>query len=441
MSLSRYPKYKKSGEDWLGDVPEHWRVKRLRFVAQLNPSKAEVSGRRRDTVVSFLPMEAIGDDGTLILDHERTLGEVDSGYTYFREGDVAVAKITPCFENGKGAVMRGLVNGIGFGTTELVVARPYPAQLSASYLHYIFVSPDFLRLGEAHMFGAGGQKRVPDEFVRNFVTALPPLAEQTDIAAFLDGETAKIDRLVAEQRHLMEVLREKRRAIISHAVTKGFNQNAAMRQSGIDWIGRVPTHWREVRLRDLFRQEKRQDQTGNPVLSVYREFGVIRKDSRDDNMNKTPEDLSAYQLVNPGDLVVNKMKAWQGSLGISGLRGITSPDYLVFTPRHEERSEFLHLLLRSQRMVTIYRGISNGIRLAQWRLEPDAFLSLHVFLPPKEEQRELTSFVNVETSRFDALSAEAQRVIDLLLERRAALISAAITGAIDLRERINGGQP
>ena len=158
MSFPRYPKHKDSGVEWLGEVPEHWKVKRLRFVAELNPSKSEVSHLDRDTTVSFLPMEAIGDDGMLSLDKEKTLGEVESGYTYFREGDVTVAKITPCYENGKGAVMSGLINGIGFGTTELIVARPYPGEIVGTYLHYLFISPDFRSIGESHMYGAGSRK-------------------------------------------------------------------------------------------------------------------------------------------------------------------------------------------------------------------------------------------------------------------------------------------
>jgi type I restriction enzyme S subunit len=153
-------------------------------------------------------------------------------------------------------------------------------------------------------------------------------------------------------------------------------------------------------------------------------------------MNKTPEDLRAYQLVKPNDLVVNKMKAWQGSLGVSTLEGITSPDYVVFSPRHAESSAFLHLLLRSQRMVSIYRSISNGIRLAQWRLEPDAFLSLSVFLPEGQEQREIVMFITEQISRFDTLTTEANRVIDLLKERRTALISAAVFGQIDVRNLV-----
>ena len=243
MSLLRYSRYRDSGVEWLGQVPGHWEVKRLRYVAELNPSKSEINALHCETMVSFMPMDAIGEDGGLNLGQERHLSDVETGYTYFRDGDVTVAKITPCYENGKGALMQGLTNGVGFGTTELIVARPRPGELIGSYLHYLFISPDFRAIGESHMYGAGGQKRVPDSFVRDFATAFPPLPEQSQIAAFLDHETAKIDALIAEQHRLMELLKEKRQAVISHAVTKGLNPDAPMKPSGIEWLGDVPVHW------------------------------------------------------------------------------------------------------------------------------------------------------------------------------------------------------
>jgi type I restriction enzyme S subunit len=132
VSFPRYPKYKPSGVEWLRDVPNGWKVKRLRFVANLNPSKSEIADLDRGTVVSFLPMESVGDDGVLSLDKEKTIAELETGFTYFRNGDVTIAKITPCYENGKGALMCGLTNGIGFGTTELIVARPIASQINGT---------------------------------------------------------------------------------------------------------------------------------------------------------------------------------------------------------------------------------------------------------------------------------------------------------------------
>ncbi|MDZ4115915.1 MAG: restriction endonuclease subunit S, partial [Xanthomonadaceae bacterium] len=179
MSLPRYAEYKDSGVASHGLVPSHWQVKRLRFVAELNPSKSEVASVDRQTQVSFLPMDAIGDDGAIRLDETRTLAQVENGYTYFRDGDVVIAKITPCFENGKGAVIRGLLDGVGFGTTELIVVRPKPQVATSDYLGWLFTSPTFRKDAEGAMYGAGGQKRVPDSFVRDYLDAVPPLDEQS----------------------------------------------------------------------------------------------------------------------------------------------------------------------------------------------------------------------------------------------------------------------
>lgn len=210
---------KDSGIEWLGDVPEHWEVKRLRFIAQLNPSKSEITELDRETKVSFLPMEAIDDNGSLNLERTRPIGEVETGYTYFREGDVTIAKITPCFENGKGAVMRGLFGGIGFGTTELIVARAKPFEATSNYLHWLFISTWFRKHGEASMYGAGGQKRVPDDFVRNYAIGFPSLEEQHTIVAFLGREISKIDVLTTEAKTAITLLQERRTALISAAVT------------------------------------------------------------------------------------------------------------------------------------------------------------------------------------------------------------------------------
>jgi len=210
---------KDSGVPWLGQVPAHWNLTRLRFIARFNPSKSEIGSLPPETEVSFLPMDAIGDDGSLRLDATRPLSAVEQGYTYFRDGDLLIAKITPCFENGKGALAAGLLGGIGFGTTELIVVRPLPGRAVAAYLHWLFVGPDFRNAGTAAMYGAGGQKRVPDEFVRDFVVAVPPLAEQRAIAAFLDRECSKIDTLITEAERAIALLKERRSALISAAVT------------------------------------------------------------------------------------------------------------------------------------------------------------------------------------------------------------------------------
>jgi type I restriction enzyme, S subunit len=260
----------------------------------------------------------------------------------------------------------------------------------------------------------------------------PPLELQRRIADYLDAEVSRIDALTGGKQRVLDLLAEKRKAIIATAVTRGLAPKVKLRDSGVPWLGEIPAHWRSTRVGRLFRQSKILDYPDLTVLSVYREFGVIERASRDDNSNRVPDDLSKYQLVEVGDLVVNKMKAWQGSLGISDFRGITSPDYVVFRPIHSEEPRFLHSMLRMPQLTTVYLSISNGIRINQWRIEPERFANVEVFLPPLDEQRAIVEHIARESAKLDSVRAATERTIALLKERRSALIAAAVTGQLDL---------
>ena len=218
---------KHSGVEWLGEVPEHWESIRLRYVATLNPSKQELKCWPSQTPVSFLPMEAIGDDNTIDTSRTATIEDKQQGFTFFRDGDCCLAKITPCFENGKGAILRGMTNSIGFGTTELIVFRPR-SSVTVSFLFALVHSHSIRNLGEGWMYGAGGQKRVPEDFFRNLKITLPPLPEQIAIAAYLDTETQQIDNVVSHAQRSITLLQERRSALISAAVTGKIDVRAAV---------------------------------------------------------------------------------------------------------------------------------------------------------------------------------------------------------------------
>ncbi len=207
-----------SGIPWLGEIPAHWELKRLRFLILKNGGISTAAVEDVSALVTFLPMEAIGEQGELDLSMTRRLEEVLSGYSRFKDGDVVVAKITPCFENGKGALIRDTVTGIGFGTTELHVLSPKP-ELDSRFLYYITTETRFRRLGEAHMTGAAGQQRVPEDFIRDFRIAVPPLAVQRAIVEHIDRETAKLDAVRAAIERTIALLKERRSALIAAAVT------------------------------------------------------------------------------------------------------------------------------------------------------------------------------------------------------------------------------
>lgn len=207
-----------SGIPWLGEVPEHWAVERLRFSITSNPVKSEVANLHNDLLVSFVPMEAVGEQGGIDLSKEKPIGDVYNGYTYFADGDIIIAKITPCFENGKGAIAEGLLNGMAFGTTEFHVMRPLES-MCGRWLFYLSISYAFREIGTSEMLGAGGQKRVPEDYIKNFRIGIPLLSEQQTICDYLDLKNTQTDKLISKNEKLIEKLTEYRTALITAATT------------------------------------------------------------------------------------------------------------------------------------------------------------------------------------------------------------------------------
>jgi len=449
MSFPRYPTYKPSGVEWLGEVPEHWETLRLRFAVTLNPSKQEAKELGEQELVSFLPMEAIGEDGTLRLENEREVAECLSGYTYFRDGDVCVAKITPCFENGKGAILRGLKGGIGFGTTELIVARPEKEKITSEFLDYLFRSQTFRRLGESEMYGAGGQKRVPDSFVRDFTAALPSIEEQNQATSFLTHETAKIDALIAEQQRLIELLQEKRQAVISHAVTKGLNPHAPMKDSGVEWLGEVPEHWGLITLGRLC-ISKCDGPFGSGLKSEhYVEEGVLVVRLQNIKSHGYDDIVSAYidsdyyktslgdHDVIPGDLLIAGLGDENNLVG----RACVAPSHLGPAM---VKADCFRFRLNRERISPAFASFSlnassrfhGGILSSgstRSRIPLSMMASREVALPPIEEQLKIEMHIQNQLGRINALQSESVSAVQLLQERRSALISAAVTGQIDVR--------
>jgi len=399
-----------------------------------------------DEEVSFLPMEAIGEQGSISLEITRPLSEVQSGYSYFRDGDVAVAKITPCFENGKGALMDRLLNGVGFGTTELIVARPDRDRIVGKYLHWLFQSLEFRGFGEGAMYGAGGQKRVPDDFVRDFRIALPPLREQTAIAAFLDRETCKVDALVEEQRKLIDLLKEKRQAVISHAVTKGLNPDAPMKSSGVGWLGEVPQHWE---VRPLKRDLQFLTSGSRGWADLYADDGAIFIRIGNLTRESVELDLSDVQRVNvpegsegqrtrvaAGDLLFS-ITAFLGSVAV-----VPADIETAYVSQHVALARLRCGWLTPQWVAYVTLSLVGKSHLAtqgyggtKIQLSLEDVASLPVPTPPLTEQHEIVAFIETENARIKRLSGACEEAIRLLRERRSALISAAVTGQIDVSSR------
>ena len=412
-------------------------------MAKINPSKSEVEDVDLDQSVSFLSMEAIGEDGTLNLDTAKPIGSVYQGYTYFRDNDVLIAKITPCFENGKGAIAESLRNGIGFGTTELHVLRSRD-DLDRRFLFYLTASLAFRQPGEASMYGAGGQKRVSDEFVLNFRSGFPPLSEQRSIATFLDRETAKIDELIANKKRLIELLQEKRAALITHAVTRGLNPDAPLRDSGIEWLGQIPKQWAVRRLKFAARAQTgfafSSEDFVNEGTALLR-IGDISPEGHIDlsEAKYLPTEFLAKHVevaVKSGDIVMAMTGATIGKVGRyeSDIPALLNQRVCMFRKASQMTANYLWYLLNAHFYIEHVLLIAFGG--AQPNISDTDLLNCFVPLPPTAEQANIVRYLDLELAAMRAITAKVEGAITKLTEYRSALITAAVTGKIDVRNEV-----
>ncbi|NPV58628.1 MAG: restriction endonuclease subunit S [Actinobacteria bacterium] len=448
MAKSRfkpYPKYKDSGIDWLGEIPEHWDLRRMKYISCIQPGKSKLR-KLGDIEVSFIPMEYIGEFGTINSSETRQLNDVYEGYTFFEEGDILVAKITPCFENFKGAIARNLRNGIGFGTTELYVIRPSP-NVHADFLAYMTYAAHFRQIGKVEMKGTAGQQRVPIEFIENFPCVLPPYSEQKEISDFLKRETKRIDDLVNAKQRLIELLKEKRAALINQAVTKGLDPNVPMKDSGIDWLGEIPEHWDVSKLKllatvvtsnvDKKSYEGEQEVKLCNYTDVYN-YEYITPDLDFMQATASPVEINKFKLREGDVLVTKDSEDWRDIAVPAFVSAMDDEDILcgyhlaILRPKQSiVDGEFLFRSLSSSSINYQFRLSATGITrygLSKYWLDNSLILR-----PPFEEQNEIADFLREKTEEIEKLIEKIKNGLRRLKEYRSALITAAVTGKIDVR--------
>ena len=437
MSFPKYEAYKDSGVEWLGEVPEGWSLVPIKHLATLNPNKSDYRGDQALSC-SFVPMEKL-KTGAIELDERRTISDVYAGYTYFEDGDVLQAKVTPCFENKNIAIANGLANGVGFGSSEINVLRPSGC-VSGYFLYYRLQEDSFMDFCTSSMIGAGGLKRVPSDTINNFSIATPGREEQEQIAHFLDYETTRIDALIAEQQRLIELLKEKRQAVISHAVTKGLDPTVPMKDSGVEWLGEVPENWKRKRLKNVspfiavgivINPSSYTSDEGFPfifggeVKEGYIDTEKARRISIKDSKknNKT--------MLRAGDILTMRV-------GYPGLTAVVPPECeggncasVMFIKRGNYNSQWLCALMNSRLVRHQVEMVQYGAAQKQFNIA-DA-VEFWLFEPPTSEQLEIADFISKKSSIYNKLVSEAEKSVLLLQERRSALISAAVTGKIDVR--------
>ncbi len=432
-----YSEYKDSGVEWLGKIPNHWRVMPVKYLAVLNPRKSAINPTLLNQECSFLPMEKLKLN-SIVLDERRVVSDVYDGYTYFENGDVLMAKVTPCFENKNIAVASGLLNGVGFGSSEIYVLRSND-RIDNRFLFYRLQEDSFMDVATAAMAGAGGLKRVPSEVVNGYRLGVPEVDEQARIAAFLDYETARIDSLIDKQQRLIELLKEKRQAVISHAVTKGLNPDVRMKDSGVEWLGQVPEHWEVTRLKYV--GYAKNGLTYSPDDVASEDDGVLVL--RSSNIQNAKLSFTDNVYVNMD--IPERIRTQKNDLLIcsrNGSRNLIGKNALITEEAIGMAFGAFMVLYRSNLNSYLYWVLNSPL----FEYQSGSFLtstinqltignlgSMEVPLPPHEEQWLIEKYLKEKNSYFERLIQISNRKVELLQERRTALISAAVTGKIDLR--------
>lgn len=441
MSFPKYPKYKDSGVEWLGDVPEHWEISRLGFESWVR-ARLGWKGLKADEYVddgfAFLSTPNIKEieidfENVNFIDQHRF---DESPEIILREGDVLLAK-----------------DGSTLGTVNIVRTLPRPTTVNSSiavitpnsrlagvFLYYLFET-SYMEHTIQRIKGGMGVPHLFQADLNKFYLPIPSHSEQNLIASFLDRETSKIDALVGEQRRLIELLKEKRQAVISHAVTKGLNPNAPLKPSGIEWLGDVPEHWEFGPLKRFWVVADCKHITvpfleeGFPVASVMEVRGFELDLSQ---VLRTSQEF--FRLLTDGgrqpqqgDVIYCRNTANTGTSAYVGTdEAIAIGQDVVLIKSRNQNGRFLNYVLHCGTMADQLETLMVGSTFK--RINVAEIRMLFVTCPPIEEQNAVVQFLDKETRRLDALTAEAERAIELLQERRTALISAVVTGKIDVRD-------
>ncbi len=444
MSFPRYPRYKDSGVEWLGEVPEHWEVNRLKRI--VDPERPITYGIVQagpdipEGVPYIRPTDMTAEGGILaVADLLRTTTKIADEYrrSALRQGDL-VCSIGPSF--GKVMVTPDWLDGANLtqGTARISVHW----RMSSRFVFWVLRSLNSLAHWESSIGGATFRALNLGPLTTTSVPS-PPAVEQEVILRFLDRETDKIDALIAEQQRLIELLKEKRQAVISHAVTKGLDPDAQIKPSGVEWLGDVPAHWVIVPLMRLT-PDDRQIMYGIVLPGPDVEDGVPIVKGGDVNpgrlnlqsLKRTTREIEAkYERsrLKSGDIVYSI----RGSIGaaeivpeeIAGAN--LTQDAARIAPLPNVHAPWLLCALKSHQVFGQLDQKASGATIRGINIF-DLKRAL-VPTPPLDEQRSIGKFVVEESGRFDALTGEAERAIALLQERRTALISAAVTGKIDVR--------
>lgn len=352
-----------------------------------------------------------------------------SGLTPFQDGDIVLAKVTPCFENGNIAIAEGLSQHIGYGSSELFVLRN--KNIDRRFLFYFLQNENFKHSCEATMIGTGGLKRINPYFFQNAKIIYPSQEKQKEIVLFLDDKCDKIKEIIARIQSQISTLEEYKKSVITKAVTKGLNPDVQMKDSGVRWCPKIPSHWNVYNPKALFTMRDQRAKTGERQLTASQKHGIVYQDEfmemESQRVVVVVKDFSILKHVEPGDFVIS-MRSFQGGLEYSTKRGCISSAYVMLIPNKEKvYPPFYRWFFKSSKYINALQSTTNLIRDGQ-AMRYKNFAMISLFDIPLEEQKEIADYLDEKCKKIDHLIVLKKEQFLSLDSYKKSLIFAYVTG-------------
>lgn len=347
-----------------------------------------------------------------------------------KPGDLIIEKSGGGDNQPVGRVVSFDLNEPALCSNFLELLRPDPKIIYSRFGAYLLYSLWSNRVVFAFIKQTTGIQNLDAEEYFSQEVSIPPVSTQIAIANYLDRETAKIDTLILAKERLLDLLAEKHCALITNTVIRGINPHVPMCDSGVEWLGKMPKHWEVEFAKWLFQEIDERSTTGEEeLLTVSHLTGVTLRSEKDVNMFMA-ETMEGYKICQSGDLVINTLWAWMGAMGVSLQNGIVSPAYHVYRPCGKLHPLYIDFLVRIPIFAQEVTRYSKGIWSSRLRLYPEEFFKVLLPVPPLREQEKIANYLVEEINKLDNLTVAAKHTIELLHERRTALITAAVTGQI-----------
>lgn len=417
--MRRYESYKDSGVEWLGEVPSHWEVKKMKFLFK----DTSIKNKPDETLLSVTQNRGVIPRDWL---EERTVmpsGSLET-FKFIEKDDFAISLRS--FEGGL-----EICHHDGIISPAYTVLKYNKKLLNNGYYKYLFKCQKFISEMQTSIVGIREGKNISYEELKYSFLPIPQTNEQQKIAQFLDDKTAKIDQAVDLAEKQIALLKEHKQILIQNAVIRGLNPDVPLKDSGVEWIGQVPHCWDVKKVKNIFHLIVEPAAKNNQceLLSVYTDIGVKPRAELEERGNKAST-TDGYWIVKKGDIVVNKLLAWMGAIGLSEYDGVTSPAYDILRPHQQINGKFFHYLFRTPLCLSEFKKNSRGIMDMRLRLYFEELGNIYIPFPSYPEQQKIAQFLDDKTAKIDQAITLKTAHIEKLKEYKSVLINDVVTGKV-----------